>query len=313
MFRLATSPIAPLIGRRLPARGQARLLNRSYLRTQRRMSQPERVLTTSAGDLFHADPGSFQEWQLWVYGSFENNIDRLFSYLVRPGDRCVDAGAGIGPHTVRLAKLTGPQGEVIAAEPDPAMARRGARNIALNGLANAGVIPAASHDSGAAVADLTGPPAQVPVITIDEACPGPVALMKIDAGGRESAVVAGAAATIERDRPAIVFEYVPELLADHAQSPFGCLAEAGYLLYRISSRRNRLTGRCSPWLAPVRPARDGRPPAGRVRGRRASDHHTGRVPRRPHMTRPGLRGPVTTPGWQPFARQHKLYSVHNTE
>ena len=91
-------------------------------------------------------------------GSLENQVAQLLSYLVRPGGRCVDVGAGTGLHTVRLAKLTGPTGEVIAVEPDPEMARRAARNIALNGLANTRLIQAtAAAASWAAVADLTGP------------------------------------------------------------------------------------------------------------------------------------------------------------
>ena len=53
---------------------------------------------------------------------------------------------------------------------------------------------------------------------------------------------------------------MPDLLADPAQCSFGRLAEAGYLLYRISSRRNRLTGRCSLCLDPLyaRPETGGR-------------------------------------------------------
>ncbi len=75
--------------------------------------------------------------------------------------------------------------------------------------------------------------------------------MKTDAGGREAPVVAGDATTIERDRPTIAFEYALDLLTARAQRPFGFLAKAGYLLYRTSSRRNRLTGRCSLWLDPL--------------------------------------------------------------
>jgi FkbM family methyltransferase len=217
-----------------------------------RNAPAERLLTTAEGDLFHAELGSFQEWHRWVYGPLEDQMSQLFSCLVQPGDRCVEFGAGIGLHAVRLAKLTGPAGEVIAVEPDREMALRAARNLALNGLANARVISAAAFDaSGAAVADPSSPTEQVPVITIDEACSGPVALMKIDAGGGEAAVFDGAAATIERDSPAIVFECAPELLADHAQGLVGRLAQAGYLLYRITSGRNRLTGRCSLRLDPI--------------------------------------------------------------
>jgi FkbM family methyltransferase len=271
MFRLATSPIAPLLGQRLPVRGPARLLYRSYLRMQRSTSHSERVLRTNSGDLFQSNLGSLQEWHLWVYGSFEDYVARLFSYLVKPGDRCIDVGANIALHTVRLAKLAGPQGEVIAVEPDPEIARRAGQNIALNGLANVRVIQAAaSAAAGETVAlyraadlnpnrgmaslhphgHLTGPVTEVQTITLDEACPGPVALIKIDVEGHEAAVVAGAAQIIERYSPAIVFEYDP-MLADPAHCPYGRLAGAGYLMYRISNRRNPITGRCRLELRPL--------------------------------------------------------------
>jgi FkbM family methyltransferase len=272
MFRLATSPIAPLLGQRVPMRGPARLLNRSYLRMPRNPGHSARVLRTSLGDLLQADLGSYQEWHLWVYGSYEDYIARLFSYLVEPGDRCVDVGSNIGLHTVRLAKLVGPQGEVIAVEPDPEIAHRASENIALNGLANARVIQAAASAAAGEIvalyraadvnpnramaslhphAHLTGPAIEVPTITIDDACPGPVALMKIDVEGHEAAVVAGAAETIARYSPAIVFEYAPKLLDNRAQCPFARLADAGYLMYRINNRRNPITGRCRLELRPL--------------------------------------------------------------
>jgi FkbM family methyltransferase len=56
----------------------------------------------------------------------------------------VEVGANAGLHTVRLAELTGPTGEVVGIEPDPDLAQRTAANIALNGLANARIIQAAA-------------------------------------------------------------------------------------------------------------------------------------------------------------------------
>jgi FkbM family methyltransferase len=270
MFRLATSPLAPMLGQHVPVRGPARLLHRSYGKAAARLRQADqarpagKVLTTAAGDVFQVDLASFLEWQLWAFGSFEAYVAQLFPYLVRDGDRCVDVGANVGVHAVRLGKLAGPAGEVIAFEPDLELSRRAAANVALNGLANVRVVQAAASDrSGDRVslfrataqdtnrarasllrhAYLTGPAQEVETVTIDQACPGQVALIKIDVEGYEAAVVAGAAQTIARYSPAIVFEYAPELLTERSQCPFEQLADSGYEMFRIRHHRNPLTGR----------------------------------------------------------------------
>lgn len=264
MLSLARSPLAPVLGQRVPLRGPARLLYSSYAKTPR---QPQRFVTrvtTSVGDIFEADLSSTLEWHLWAFGRYEPHLAELFSHLVRPGDRCVDVGANVGVHTVRLARLTGRGGEVVAIEPDPEVVRRAQHNITLNGLANVRVINAAAsdrpgqmrlyrpgpRDANRARASLlhhpylTGDDTTVPVVTVDDVCAGnPVALIKIDVEGHEAAVVRGAAGTIDRYAPSVIFEYAPELLADPAQTPFGWLAGRGYALFRIRPARNGITGR----------------------------------------------------------------------
>jgi FkbM family methyltransferase len=272
MFRIATSPLAPVLGKHVPVRGPARMLHHSYAGRSGPPRRPERVLTTAWGDQFQADLSSFLEWQLWAFGCFERQVAELFEYLIRPGDRCVDVGANVGVHAVRMAKLTGAAGQVIAVEPDPELARRAQGNIALNGLRNVRVIQAAASDTGgasvqlyrAAASDanrarasllphayLTGAHAQVGTVTIDQACAAPVALIKIDVEGHEAAVVTGALRTISRDGPAIIFEYAPELLTRAAQCPYETLVAAGYRVLRIRWRRHRLTGRGMLELVPL--------------------------------------------------------------
>jgi FkbM family methyltransferase len=264
MFRLATSPIAPVLGQYVPVRGPARLLHRSYAKTLCGPGQPSKVVTTRAGDVFQIDLASFLEWQLWTFGSFESYVAELFPYLVRNGDRCIDVGANVGVYSVRLAKAAGPQGEIIALEPDQELARRITGNVTLNGLANVRVIQAAASDRARDSVSLyratrqdtnrargsllphsylTGHAAKVATVTIDQVAGGPVALMKIDVEGLEAAVVAGAIETIARYSPAIVFEYAPELLLEPSQCPFGQLADSGYQMFRICHYRNKFTGR----------------------------------------------------------------------
>ncbi len=240
------------------------MLFSSYAKTHYAPGAVVEQLTTKSGDVFEADLSSFLEWQLWTFGSFEAHFAELFGRLVGPGDRCVDVGANVGVHTVRLAKLVGARGEVIALEPDEEIARRARRNIGLNQLSNARVINVAASDEAGREVQLFRPDAQdtnrarasllqhsyltgsvstVPVVTVDEICPGPVALIKIDVEGHEAAVVRGAASTIASHSPSVVFEYAPELLEDPAQAPFEWLAERGYELFRIRCSRHSVTGR----------------------------------------------------------------------
>lgn len=58
------------------------------------------------------------------------------SINIRPGDVILDVGANIGDFTVLSSWLTGPQGSVIAIEPNPFYYEILNRNIALNGLRN---------------------------------------------------------------------------------------------------------------------------------------------------------------------------------
>lgn len=290
MPSIAMSPLAPVLGRRVPLRGPARLLYRSYARTRHLPGSPARLLATTAGDEFNVNLSSFLEWHLWAFGSFEGHFPELLRRLVRPGDRCVDVGANIGVHTVRMAKLASRAGEVIAIEADSGLAERARRNIELNGLTNVRLINAAASDrpgdtvlyrpgdsdTNRARASLqphpylTGTAVAVPVITVDEACGsgaggnggtsrGRVAVIKIDVEGHEAAVVRGAAGVIGRDAPAVIFEYAPDLLADSSFTPFGWLAGRGYEMYNIRPLRHGLTGRVRLALErlPERPATGG--------------------------------------------------------
>jgi hypothetical protein len=64
MPSLAKSPLAPILGQRVPLRGPARMLFRSYARTCYQPGRCVERLTTESGDLFDADLSSFLEWHL---------------------------------------------------------------------------------------------------------------------------------------------------------------------------------------------------------------------------------------------------------
>jgi FkbM family methyltransferase len=280
MPSLAKSPVAPALGRRVPLRGPARLLLRSYARTHHQPQRSAVRLTTEVGDRFDADLSSTLEWQLWAFGRYEPHFAELFSLLVRPGDWCVDVGANVGVHTVRLAKLAGQPGKVIAIEPDPEVIRRAERNVALNGLETVRLVNAAASDqpgemhlyrpgawdTSRARASLLHHPhlteaATVdPVVTLDDICAGgPISLIKINVEGHEAAVVRGAAATIAACMPTVIFEYAPDLLESAEQSPFRWLAKRGYVMFAVRAARHRITGRVRLALdvAPEQPREGG--------------------------------------------------------
>lgn len=59
--------------------------------------------------------------------------DMLRLLDVRPGQRVLDVGAGSGWSTALLAHLTGPTGEVVGVELEPALVRFGSDNLARTG------------------------------------------------------------------------------------------------------------------------------------------------------------------------------------
>jgi FkbM family methyltransferase len=66
-------------------------------------------------------------WEMWT--------TELMQQLVRPGMTVVDAGANLGYFTLLLADLVGPDGRVLAFEPNPHIARRLRQSVAVNGFA----------------------------------------------------------------------------------------------------------------------------------------------------------------------------------
>jgi FkbM family methyltransferase len=155
---------------------------------------------------------------------------RLVEALVAPGQVIVDVGASVGLFTSRMARLVGPGGRVHAFEPNP---QRHARLRALAGPNRPIVLhPVALSDEagdgqlwiprvdGQALAErasLDGhacdcantDPVAVRLATFDDEIGEDrdrVAFIKCDVEGHEAAVLAGAAETLARSRPAVLVE-----------------------------------------------------------------------------------------------------------
>jgi len=156
------------------------------------------------------------------YGEYSRGESLLFAQLAQPGAVTIDVGANIGALTLSLAQIVGPRGVVFAIEPQRVIFQLLCTNIALNEIRNVRPIHAAAgrtagrtfvpvSDYGkpgnfgaTALTDTSGE--SVIVMTIDSLELSACQLIKIDVEGQEQSVIAGAAATITRFRPALYVE-----------------------------------------------------------------------------------------------------------
>jgi FkbM family methyltransferase len=184
-------------------------------------------------------------------GDYEPTVVSALRRLVVPGSACADVGAHLGYMSLLLARLTGPDGRVVAFEASPRNARTVARNIRLNRLGDrVRLVQTAVADGSAASVDIfprhgasaewtvyadyaqRGEPqpgvldgVTVPATSLDaEFADDRLDLVKIDVEGAEGLVVAGMSRLLRRDRPIIVLEFHRPLGWDAVVQ----LREAGY-------------------------------------------------------------------------------------
>ncbi len=147
-------------------------------------------------------------------GRYEEAVAQFAETIVQPGDTVVDVGANIGLHTLMLADLVGPDGQVHSFEPDRDIAVSLRLSLELNDFTERVEV----HE--AAVGDLDGrvqlflggldgltnstlpgwapssESREVTAVTLDSALlpvlKRPLGLMKIDVEGAEIAVLDGA-------------------------------------------------------------------------------------------------------------------------
>lgn len=95
---------------------------------------PPLALSHGRHGLFLSDARAAVGRSLQLYGEWLETTARTLCYTLRPGDRVVEIGAGQGGLTVPLARRVGPDGGVLAVEPDPVAFRLLCATLALNGL-----------------------------------------------------------------------------------------------------------------------------------------------------------------------------------
>jgi FkbM family methyltransferase len=148
----------------------------------------------------------------------------------------VDVGANHGYYTMLLADAVGPDGRVLAIEPNPSLASLLTLNVEVNGFASrTAVAPKAATDGATAQVRLAIPPRQaacgtiaglvrdtdrvidVEAVSIDELTQfwPRVDLIKVDAEGAEDLVWRGMRRTIEKNpQLVVILEFVPARYRD---------------------------------------------------------------------------------------------------
>ena len=163
---------------------------------------------------------------IWVNQYYEKDTTEYLKNLLKPGDTVIDIGANFGYFTLLMAKLVGPNGLVIAFEPDAEMYQLLEYNIMLNKFDNIVMaVNMAAADRNAflefyinevggysSLYDRVGTKRKVivPCITLDSFHFKDVKFVKMDVECAELSVLAGMKRTI-RDNPnmQILLEYAP--------------------------------------------------------------------------------------------------------
>ncbi len=142
--------------------------------------------------------------------TYEPNVWKHVMGEIRSGDVVVDVGANIGLYTIALAKRVGPEGTVIAFEPDSDNFHALRKNVKLNQIehqvqlirAAVGDFPGEVSLSKAqmeshVLSDAAQGSERVPMVTLDDVCKQKIDILKIDIEGYEEKALLGASRLLE--------------------------------------------------------------------------------------------------------------------
>lgn len=185
---------------------------------------------------------------------WEPYIQDLLKQYIRPGSTVFDIGAHVGLHTVSMAKFTGPNGKVLAFEPQRKIFRELFWNCHENNVAhNVNIYRMALGDTHGIVQmnnSMKGNEGGTPIgiggdlvelRTVDSFHATNVSVMKIDVEGYEDEVLSGAKKTMAANRPIIIielmggyiYESAPDWVKKKVDKTKKILNEMGYTVYPI--------------------------------------------------------------------------------
>ena len=213
-----------------------------------------RKIETRYGQMFVMDSDQVISKSLIEYGEWSHGEIALLERFIKPGMKVLDIGANVGSHTLAFSKAVGPNGWVIAFEPQPAIFGLLTVNLAANGAnrvltvnAAAGKTPgwidlpnlnyATPNNFGALRMEpfMAGNEKEfshipVPVHRLDDLKAAASAhVIKIDVEGMEAAVLEGAHGLISKSRPVLLVE--DELPGEGSEAMLRVLFDLNYDAY----------------------------------------------------------------------------------
>jgi FkbM family methyltransferase len=153
-----------------------------------------------------------------LYGEYCERAIVVFDQMLAAGQLVLDIGANIGAHTLFFARKVGPEGCVLAFEPQRLVFQALCGNMAINSITNVHcwntavgarqghiVVPRVDHERTADLSSLemgtTEAGDKVPMVAIDEMNLPRCEVIRIAAPGMEAAILEGAASLLKRVRP----------------------------------------------------------------------------------------------------------------
>ena len=166
-----------------------------------------------------SDPVTHLEW---FHGLLAPDLEWVIRRYVKSETIAVDVGANLGFLSLLMADQVGAKGHVFVIEPNPQM-RIGIEKVFwLNGMKNYTIlqygcsdqkqeafflIDPKDHSKSSITESPTGLKVQLmPLDLLLENVDKPISFIKIDVEGHEPEVLAGAKKTLQKHRPAVVFE-----------------------------------------------------------------------------------------------------------
>jgi FkbM family methyltransferase len=191
-------------------------------------------------------------------GQYEPQSVELLKSIIRPGMKCVDAGAHIGFYTCLIASLVGETGKVYAFEPMPSHFKLLLRNIEENqlqqvtraynlacsdvcGSLNVSKIP------NMFVVGQVGNTEQVTVeaVRLEDVIEDMIDFVKLDVEGHEPAVIHGMVSIISKHKPIILSEINEYWLRSCSHSSgaeyVGLLKSLGYDVFDVKNLEHPLS------------------------------------------------------------------------